>query len=554
MKSKQAALAVWTLAWVGQIGSAHAYVNNCTTRSENDVTSLCAGRTLPKSQVRNKKSQQLECTGNVDSYIRHPQTDLPFDKWRAALGHKDGQMEAYRLKRETLPLIQWTGQIPYQTIETWQYETCDLVTDSFKCGTHQECHNETRTVTTYDDKGNANGSKQVTEEVCVSVPNTCWADITHSESLFCSNETMTFAANYVRPSESEWNPSTPGYYDVLPNKYDLLPGEMEVVQVYSNGSGSTTIHPSVVIGDAWNKYKPVFTGSAVGAACRQNTNYHFDLAIHTVGRDVGKASPNAFRLPKDYKGNAVDPLEWGGGVDPVKDQAVSIAVPRLLKLDDTSGATMDLLSEQSRKNADREALKAQEGMNIDKEDAKNAIAANEAKNQGFWKNTKVKVELIRQRKAWWDSFWSEMYVTEVDAKAPTLNFLAEDETTKQSDFWEIDIGKVGGLYETVDGKNNYLKPNRHYKLKISMYQPGVDFYQQSCDDKPDQSWRCGWASWITKYRESEYYSKPIEIQFKSPENFDGRNGKYWRRSWVKNAPDNLWVFLFGDVEDEKPTQ
>src|SRR5690606_12375934 len=90
----------------------------------------------------------------------------------------------------------------------------------------------------------------------------------------------------------------------------------------------------------------------------------------------------------------------------------------------------------------------------------------------------------------------------------------------------------------------YVKPNRKYKLKISMYQRGVGLYKQSCEDDPNASvWSCG--SVIRFFglgrREKHYFSKDLEIPFQSAKDYDGRT--WYARSWFANAGDNFMTWI-----------
>lgn len=511
------------------------HLNHCSERSIGDTRSVCQGHTLPYNRVRNKKNQWLECTGNVDNHVRYPQTETKFEDWSNALKGPDGQKEAYLMKRKQSE-IAWSGQIPYESIEVWQYEECELVTSGSACGYHTdtECHMEDITENTYDDKGNVTGSRKTGErQVCEDIqnPNTCWSDITYNQSLPCSVETITFDAKYVRPTEAEWNINSPGYNDAIPNKYDLLPGEVEMVQVYSNGTQSRNIHPFVKIGDAWNEYKfnelPTFS-------CAQNTNYHFSAAIHTIKRDTSKSSPNAFRLPVNWDGTPIPALVWKNGMDQRKKTQVENAEVDKLQLDDVSGAMIALMAEQSRANAEREAKKDKEGISSNTQDKKD-FAELSKKPEGYWKNTKIKVELVRKYGYWWNRTTHDWYTSDIDSQAPTVNYLADKEDIKFSDFWIFELASQGKLFE------GGLKPNRNYSLEVSVYQRGVPFYQQSCEDAPDQSWRCkAWIRWAAYIRESEYYSKPLKIDFTTlpKEQYVGENdGNFW---------DNWMTGIFGD--------
>jgi hypothetical protein len=518
---------------------AFAYPNYCQDRSLGNTRAICAGRSLPSSQVRNIKNHELVCTSNVDNYVRFPQTQVSQEEWSNLVG-AGMKKQAYDLKR-TLPPIQWSGRIPYETVEEWEYEDCELVTQAIPCGTHEVCEQVSHDVTDYDKDGNVTGSHTVTETVCHQEPNTCWADVTHSASQFCSNETMTFSAHYERPSEQEWNINTPGYYDVIPNKYDLLPGEVEVVQIYNTSSRSSTLRPAVHIGDAWNKYDTTrLFGNAVGARCTQNARLSFDLTVKTIERDTSRATPNAFRLPVDWEGNKLEPLLWKSAVDK-KGNTIDRAIPEKLRLDDTSGGIISLMAEQSRRTAERELAKNANGQGANPKDRTEfEKIGKKTDKSGFWKATQVRVKLYRELKYWWDNFRSKQRVGEVEAISPTLNSLSDRDDVKFSDFWVIPLSSSSENsakdFKGIMDKSKLTK-GRLYRLEVSVYQPHVPFYKQSCDDNPNQSWRCRkfWRWWGFGIKENRYFSKPLTVEFR-PETFGKKPG----------MGDRFMTWVFGD--------
>ncbi|MBL7664398.1 MAG: hypothetical protein JNM93_04650 [Bacteriovoracaceae bacterium] len=510
--------------------------NKCDHSPTYDTRSICrGGRTLPRDRVRNSSDKRLECTGNVDNYIRLPQKELSFFEW--ADNVKYDRKEAYTKKRQ-IPLITHAGTVPYQTVEVWEYEECETVTSSFECGSHldEECHQ----VDDYDKEGKRTGSHQ--ECHMVSHANTCDIDVTHTTSLDCSYETMKYSWEFVRPTEVEWNLDSEGYVDAIPNKYDLLPGEVEAVQTYNNGTRSRVMSPHLAIGDAWNEYNLKDVKLTSGSTeCLQDANLGIHARIITVKRDRTKATPNAFRLPIDWEGNAMEALLWQADKN---DEGLDVAkaIPWKLRLDDTSGAMISLMAAQSRENAAREQVKYEEGENHNPADQK--ADTESKKDKAFWKNTQVRVRLFEDPSYWWEVHWNDLHTNDGEAIVPNLHMLSNNEETQVSDLWEIVI------YNPTEPDKNifddgYLKPKRKYKLKVSMYQRGVGLYKQSCEDDPEAGWwSCGWPikqlGWGRN--EKHYFSKDLEINFTAPENYDKRGG------WDKYNPRDWFDYMFSGFE------
>lgn len=499
---------------------AHGYANYCVERSNGTVRSLCPGRNLPSGKVRNfhQRSQEMLCTGNVDHYIRSPQK-YDFNTWETMRQAGQNQ-EAFDLRRK-LPDIKWDGRIPYSTIEAWTWEECSLGTNGAICGFHQECHTETYTEAYTDANGKMQSSTK-TREVCVQVPNTCWYDQDRYEEWHCTNEIMTLNAQYARPSTSEWNiENNKADAEFLPNKYDLLPGEVEDVQIFNTRNKASIMDPAVVIGDAWNKYTPYITGSGMGARCIPHQKYHIDVVIQTNERDRTKPSPNAFRLPVDHLGNALDPIsEWH--VETVEGKEVKVK-PRKLRLQDVSAAVVTAVSNHSMKNSDREKTKAEKGL----EGNKDKITKKDY--DSFFKNTVIRAYADKINSYWFDErATNRAYADDSTSVTPSLNILSKDQEVALSDFWEVNLDP-----RDSDNKSNLyrmksLRPNRSYKLYVSMYQKGVPFYQQSCEYNPEQS-GCGIGWYIPFYgvHEGDYFSKPLAIPFSTEPGYDERG--FFRR-------------------------
>ncbi len=505
-----------------------------------DVTSVCQGRSIPVAYARNKSKGHLECTGNTDHYIRtHFSSKTAFDIGDASsMGYDAARSLQVEMQKDS-PDIKWEGTIPYQTVEVWSYQLCELVVDRSACGYHIDTttYEEEQCETKYDEEGNPyDDCKMVTVEESVEHTNSCHDDVTYNKSWDCSHERMTYDAYFKKPSESEWNPGMKDYFWVLPNKYDLLPGEMEDIQVYSNTSRSRSLSPKVEIGNAWNKYSVFLSGSANGAACRQNSDYHLSARIETDGRDPSKQAPNALRLPTDLEGNQLDQsqiLVWNSGVK--KQNVIEKAFLDKIRLEDTSAATIKVISQQSRENAAREEAKREQGKGGDSfGDEK----PDEGELKSFFKNTHIMVRLIEDPiYGWPDEVWSSQIYTDANVLEIDNNLLSQDKTKYESDTWLIDLDDVA------------LRPNRNYRVEISMYQKGIPFYKQSCEDAKEIGQETGFGcSGFAKFfkagrKPKHYFSKPIVLNFKTPKDYDNREG--FKATKFYNAPDSFFHMLFG---------
>lgn len=516
------ALMILTLAGT-LTNTASAYDNYCNTRNRGDARSLCQGRVIPASQARNINRQDLECSGNSNHFIRQPQK-YSFNEWSQHIN--SGNKESAQALRQQLPLIEWEGNIHYETVETWSWQSCDLVTSSFHCGekTVEEPCTLTRQVIKKDE---TTGADQVVyeqyESTCeVKVPETCYADITHNENWKCSDEKISFDAKYERPSISEWNPKIPGYIDAIPNKYDLLPGELEDVQIVSNSGLRSTLQPYAEIGGAWNKYDVKLSGSAVGAQCKQFANEHLTVRINTLNRLGNKKTPNAFRLPVDAQGNKINPIE-----------ADESGKPTLLRLDDSSAATMNMIAEQSRNKTSE--TEGSVNVNGDSESLKE-----QTKNPAFFRNTKVTIKLLKTNSIFPNTQNTQtLYGQDGDFVTLNENAFSSDEDIALADYWHIPLdggldGSAPNIYlRKSRGTERALKPDQDYTLNISMYQKGAKgLYLQDCEEDPT-AWQCKWYGYLFKRTESDYYSDALSIPFKTAEASENNPDK---RDWM----DKFW--------------
>lgn len=537
----------WIIVLLGLCAlSAQAYENRCYERFNGYVQAKCPGKQLPSDRLRNfhSSSHQIVCTGNSDSYVRMPQK-YDFTDWNdLRLAGKN--QKAFDLRR-ALPEITWSGRIPYQTVEVWEWEECSLGTSAAECGMKEVC--TTVPVQRCSGSGDDRECRTTYEKQCHWEAKTCWYDHTRYEAMHCTNEAMNFTAKYQKPGP-EWNIGSHEYAEFLPNKYDLMPGEVEVVQVYNNGNRSSVMTPYVAIGDAWNKYNlNDITGTGVNAQCIPNKQYEISLRIHTLERDTTKASPNAFRLPVDFEGKPMEAISnWFGNTKIKKGQ------PAAIMLDDTSAAMVGSLSEHSKQNAYRVKAKAEVGKMVNQD----ALSNEQARNDGFYKNTILKINLIKKNRYWFNRHlgWS-VYSNDVKSVTTSSNTYSKDEDIMLSEKWEVDLlttntrtdmtGKRSGIY-----KNDLfaLQADRVYALQVAMYQKGVPFYKQDCDNDPNAPFYCNYP--LVGRRESSYFSKPLEIRFETHKDWD--NGSF--SNFMYNGgigPENLIRWLFEPLVAEPTT-
>ena len=409
----------------------------------------------------------------------------------------------------SLPPLNFEGSIAYQNYETWTYETCDKVLDSFQCGQKSFCINKTVNEM-IDGKMKR---RQIT--VCESLPLHCYVDTPHHESRPCSIEKLRYNVTYSKPEEEAWNPETKGYHDLLANPYQLLPGEKETIQVATQQRGlDENLSPNLSILDPYNDYNVAITGSAYGAVCKEDSKYEALFTVNTNGR-ITTQSPNAFKTPVSWDNQIIDPIIWEPKTNH-KGELIEEAVPSKIRLQDTAAGIISFISNLPN------SLGTEENTTL---------------NQPFNKNTKLRIRLVKKRWWWWDQLLNERIFSEIEGTQTTLYPIAENQEIKLSDYWEIDLNHHNAslnlytkehsfpfnlLFRSTSFRNQ-LKPRQRYAIMVSMYQSGVPFYRQSCADNPN-AWYCQWYSrWIFGPRANWYYSKELEIPFKTNANYDPRS-------------------------------
>lgn len=503
--------AVSILLQVFLVNDSFGYDNRCRSYPEGDTRSICPGRNLPSSQTRGRSASNLTCSGSVDHFIRKPQEIPDYGRWQALISSEGTRSEAAFKLRQQQTEIKWSGRIPYQTIEEWNWIACELGTSGSECGTDRVCRQEPHSYTVNDcDSQNNCTSRTVNETrtVCDDVPRTCYYDVRKSASQHCSSEVMTYDARFSR--DPKWNTNHPAYNEFIPNKYDLLPGEVEMIQTF-NGQG-TTLVPNIKIGDAWNKYSispGTINGGGSSMSCRPNSKAHVQFEIQTVERLI-KASPNAFQLPVDHAGKSIRPLEWAVDTD-----SGEKARPIRMKLTDSSAALVKLMAQQSQNISGREKLKSDLGLgqNGDKMDLVKSSAAD-----GFYKNTVLRFQLKEDQWFYKTSFTKPRFIRDADAVTLGNLRLSKIQALRNSDYWDIPLNdaELGSNIYSYDKwlprvlgvGDRGLKPMQRYVLSLSMYQQGVPFYLQICDQEQRKL-----NPQTCAKSDSEVYSKPIELPF-----------------------------------------
>ncbi len=478
------------------------------------VTSPCRGRQIPSGKTRQLSNLRLECTSNSSHYIRGSGQGFDFHKWNTLL-MQEGSEAAQKYRQEAEALIEWTGSIPYQTVEVWDW--VDWV-----FGHHPSCPPEV----TYVDEPvyNAEGKQIGTEQRRVETPKPCWHDEPRHEEEFCSSEIMHYAANFRRPTILEWHPPKVGeklhdepirrYYDVIPNKYDLLPGEVEDVQIFSNSGQRSTISPNGTVGDAWNKYSfqisfedgPHSRRGDTSVRCNHDVTHKINVTVNTEYR-IKKQTPNAFRMPVDAFGRDVAPIKWLTGTSK-KGVEVEHAKPREIHLSDAAHVMIRTMARQAREldaKLEESRQKSGEGGGIDA--AAQKEMKDEFKKGGFFKQTQVRVRLME---------YARFVLT---PRRKTHNLYLSEEDVALDEYYQMRLGgeaKEDDLFRasgfiTDKGFNNRttnLRPGMKYEFRISMYQQGVPFYNQE-----GESFFKG---------ESSCYSKELKIPFVAHKEIDDR--------------------------------
>lgn len=493
---------------------------------------VCGGRSLPPSQDRQWRNHILVCAQNVSHFLRESVwlNEGDREEWDS-LNRVARALEATENRKkmqalgQKLPLIQWKGEILYDTVEHWDWT-------EWTFGTHPSCGYDEHT-TCYTDK---DGKEQCTTTYEMRA---CWHDEDRHESRYCSTESLPYDAHFVRPALAEWAPGVEQkkfrYFDELPNKYDLLPGESEDIQIFNTGggiegffySGNTTMAPYVAVGDAWNKYTPVVSPSSM-ACVFGGGSYHLDVALHTEHR-IKKRSPNPFRDPVDRFGEPIEAVQWD------LNNGIRVS-PYQVKLSDISAVTIQSLARNSRsfgKAGEVGAAEARQSRKIQGIDSAEEVRETNSRvlsggeSGGFHKDTHLRLRLIKILPG---VLQRDVRTTEnLYGRGAQLSKGATGEHYKisLSDFWNASGPFSDKLWKSFSAR---VEPGHHYEFRVSMYQKGVPFYYQPED--------------FTLPGENQWFSKELPFEFDVPKNAtDLRNGRQKLAEYYQKRNKMPWEFV-----------
>lgn len=474
------------------LSSSMAFAGCWTYSVEQERESIvCPGVIIPQEHTRNFKSEYLRCDNVTSQQIR---TAQPLDEelWNDTLAID--RYEAAQMLRD-IPEPHLEGTIHYPTHVNWTWESCEYVTSEYHCGSHEVCY----------------GSG--TDRSCHEEAKSCFADITHHNSLPCDIGVLHYSIHYQRKDDATWHPDSDNYVSRLANGYDLLPGEREKITTHSNDAGlfskSSTITPALHIDLPKNEYDIKQTPNTL--TCRVQAEDRVDFTVHTTER-IRAPSPNAFEAPRRFDNDPIEPLVLQNKAD---------GIPAILRVQDYSAATFDELTEQIQQQLESQQLK----------------------------NTVIRVQLYEP--GWWGQrLKSTVYIDEAHGIRPTLNTLSDDQSIRRSSYWELPLSAgdtpesnlylsylpsvvyyPGRLFYFAEDLSftDTLKPNTAYTLKLTVYQKNVPFYYQSCEAEPDAwdcRWYAGWGWFSPKRYENWYFSDTtLDIPFTT----EAKDRRTWRQ-------------------------
>ncbi len=486
------------------------------------VLGVCGNRQLPSDKVRKVRNIRLLCAARTSHFIRTPAAWSPenWDKWRdlEVRGTPEAQKKMQAIG-QLLPLIEWTGTIPYATTEAWDWVELVLGPDP-SCGYTTKTH--TRTV---QENGKSKQETYTTEEM-----NTCLHDEDRSESRFCSEEIMTFESKFERPTLASWSTTSDGYFDVIPNKYDLLPGEVEDIQISNSSSNGTQITPTVDVGDAWNKYSADINlrGYGASAACRYQQTYHLTVNLRTEER-LKKRGPNAFRMPVDEFGRETEPLDWNTAEG--RDKKWHRTMPIKVKLTDASETVISALSRHTRDfgdTAEAERVEAGGGQSSSKKAHRDSVA-----KSPFWKDTQVRVVLYKLR-PWNRSIrvTERLYVRGADVASAGNYDIPLTGADQEKNMFRSAGPWFPGFWRGIFAG---LEPGESYQFRVAMYNKGVPFYAQDCSHP---AYRNHWNCRLGLRGEDNWFSKPLDLNFTAEKNIADQRPAIQRFADFQRKP--LW--------------
>ena len=125
------------------------------------------------------------------------------------------------------------------------------------------------------------------------VPKKCHFEVENREYELCTEKTVAYQVDFLKPDKTNWNPSVAGYDGLRPMKYDLLPREYENVGLQFVGDGPT-IQVKPIHENSWNKYS--YNVSQTALNCDLETSPRVQLSITTEDR-IKRRPPLSFVVP-----------------------------------------------------------------------------------------------------------------------------------------------------------------------------------------------------------------------------------------------------------------
>ena len=443
---------------------------------------------LPFHKTRNISRHQFTVSNSATQLTRKSQ---PFDifTWQDLLSGPNGLNSAHQFK-QSLPEVMGVGLLNYNIYESWYWQSCDLIQGGV-CGAYYQCDDFLT-----EDNLTRDQQKQFN---CQRVNKSCYKDISHSESEFCSKETMTYEYHFKRPAHKDWNPETPGYEPFLANKYDLLEGEKEIFTIRTGTKLSVkstlgSFKPEWIFNQQYNQYAVNLKGSAITSpSIKPHQDKHLFIEIDTVHRILSR-SPNILDLPQTHDGEDIPVINWKSAQN--KNQLIENAIPSELNLLNKSAETINYFTQSRQKKS-------------------------------FERKISIKVKLIETGNFW--RLWinkelGEMVISENDVILPSLNAFSKDNSIQAADLLKIPLEQTDFTKNVYADKKTWfvklfslsyfkrhLKPNHVYYFYVSVYFEKFQFYKK-------QPKKIGFFD-----SQDHYYSDPLIIKFKTKSHLDQRS-------------------------------
>jgi hypothetical protein len=192
------------------------------------------------------------------------------------------------------------------------------------------------------------------------------------------------------------------------------------------------------------------------------------------------------------------------------------------------------LARQTRKfTADIMKKKWEEGLASNVEDKE----ADVFEETGFHKDTRVRINLMREVTG---NFPVKSIDTIYTSGAQVAGGTHSDNYKIQLD----DLYNIAGPGKPGRhaGLRFGVRPGASYRFEISMYQKGVPFYAQDCEDpKNVKAWNCR----LGLRGENNWYSQPVLLKFKVKRTADDQRGLTQRVSnfMGRNLLGKLWDWM-----------